>query len=200
MEIDSNRAVLPVQLQLNDGSCLEPCGCKSSDVAPCGRFSGCVHVLSGEECDQTTCPAGDACQNQKLRLKDFPLLRVIYTPDRGRGVVCLNDVVGRTVMTEYVGELTDGAEIARRKQIPGRLDCYVFKISDDLYIDAEYTGNLSRYINHSCEPNCLSEKIKVDGNTRIAIVSQQFIKAVSSNQAVLCNGTQRFPFDFSSRF
>lgn len=172
--------------------CMELCGCKASDVAPCGRSSGCIHVLSGEECGQSSCPAGDACQNQKLRRKDFPPLRVIYTPDRGRGVVCLNDVAARTVMTEYIGELINSAEIKRRKQIPGRSDCYVFKISDDLYIDAEYAGNLSRFINHSCEPNCLSEKIEVDGNTRIAIISQRLIKAVSSALNIQFSGNQNY--------
>lgn len=119
--IDSNRPLLPVLLLEDDGTCKEPCECKISDDAPCGRFSDCVHVHCEEECDPSTCPAGVVCRNQMLSRKDFP----------------------------------------------------------SLFIDAEYYGNLSRYINHSCGPNTLSERIKVGGNMRIAIVSKQIIKAVS---------------------
>lgn len=179
VEIDTDRPLMPVQLLKDDGSCKEPCKCGPSDAAPCGRLSDCVHVHCGEECERSTCPAGDGCQNQKLGRKDFPPLRVVQTPDRGRGIICLTDVAEGTVMTEYVGELITRLEKKRREQIPGRKGYYVFKITDDLFIDAEYAGSLSRYINHSCEPNTLCEKIKVDGNLRIAIVSNQIISAVS---------------------
>ncbi|KCZ77694.1 hypothetical protein H311_01290, partial [Anncaliia algerae PRA109] len=34
---------------------------------------------------------------------------------------------------------------------------YLFKISDDLIIDATLTGNLARFINHSCVPNAYTK-------------------------------------------
>lgn len=104
---------------------------------------------------------------------------VIDTDDRGRGVICLTDVAEQTIVTEYVGDFIDNEEVKRRKEMRDHKDYYLFKVNDDLFIDAAFAGSVSRYINHSCEPNCISEKIKVEGITRIAIISNQPIKAVS---------------------
>jgi uncharacterized protein len=31
---------------------------------------------------------------------------------------------------------------------------FLFAIDDDVVIDAAFRGNMARWINHSCEPNC----------------------------------------------
>lgn len=140
--------------------------CKTSDDNPCGRSSTCIHVRSAEECDNETCPAGDFCQNQKLRQRDFPMLRVTQTADRRRGVVCITDIPEQTVVTEYIGDLINQKEVNRRKKMPGLKGFYLFKVTRGRFIDGELAGDLSRYINHSCEPNCFSKKINVAGNIR----------------------------------
>lgn len=38
---------------------------------------------------------------------------------------------------------------------------------DGLFIDATYQGNVARYANHSCNPNCVAELWVVDGEPRI---------------------------------
>lgn len=184
IEIFTNRLIPPMKLLNGKSTSRDPCSCKPTDKDPCGRLSNCVHVLCGEECCSETCPAAEACQNQKLSKRDFPSLQVIETADRGRGVICVEDVPIQTVMTEYVGEVINQMEVTRRKTIPGRKDFYLFKMSSGRFVDAERVGNLSRYINHSCDANCFSEKIKVDGNLRIAIISNQNIKAVSHPKLV----------------
>ena len=35
---------------------------------------------------------------------------------------------------------------------------YFLELDVNTYIDAEYVGNMSRLVNHSCNPNCKTEK------------------------------------------
>ena len=40
----------------------------------------------------------------------------------------------------------------------GVVDMYFMEINNALAIDARTKGNLSRFINHSCDPNCELQK------------------------------------------
>jgi hypothetical protein len=46
-------------------------------------------------------------------------------------------------------------------------------VSDSFIIDALNKGNKARFINHSCDPNCESQKWNVSGITRIALVAKR---------------------------
>lgn len=64
---------------------------------------------------------------------------------------------------EYVGEVMDWAtfesKIENCRKL--KLDCSYFMIlNDDEVIDATEKGNLSRFVNHSCDPNCVVQKVK----------------------------------------
>ena len=62
-----------------------------------------------------------------------------------------------TRIIEYVGEILSAAELDARydenARDPRGRTC-VFHIGGDRYIDAARAGNDSRFINHSCDPNC----------------------------------------------
>jgi len=49
----------------------------------------------------------------------------------------------------------------------------------DLVIDATRKGNISRYFNHSCDPNCETQKWIVEDELRIGIFTR---RPVSANQ------------------
>uniref|UniRef100_A0A674MWP8 Uncharacterized protein n=1 Tax=Takifugu rubripes TaxID=31033 RepID=A0A674MWP8_TAKRU len=49
------------------------------------------------------------------------------------------------------------------------IGCYMFRIDDFDVVDATMQGNAARFINHSCEPNCYSRVINVDGRKHIVI-------------------------------
>ena len=49
------------------------------------------------------------------------------------------------------------------------IGCYMFRIDDFDVVDATMHGNAARFINHSCEPNCYSRVINVDGRKHIVI-------------------------------
>lgn len=141
------------------------------------------------ECNKMTCPAGEKCQNQKLSKREYADMKIVPTGNRGFGAVCEKDIPEETLIIEYVGDLINTTEF--NKRMKAKIDkkekeFYFLTVEGDLYVDAEPAGNLARFINHSCEPNCTTRKITVDGNTRIAIVSNQFIKAVSLYQFFLC--------------
>lgn len=45
----------------------------------------------------------------------------------------------------------------------------MFRIDDFEVVDATMHGNAARFINHSCEPNCYSRVINVEGQKHIVI-------------------------------
>lgn len=45
---------------------------------------------------------------------------------------------------------------------------------DKLIIDG-YRGNIARFVNHSCDPNCRMEKWTVNGEQRMALFANRFI-------------------------
>ncbi|KJA13501.1 hypothetical protein HYPSUDRAFT_103099, partial [Hypholoma sublateritium FD-334 SS-4] len=48
---------------------------------------------------------------------------------------------------------------------------YVFELNQDVCIDSRNFGNVSRYINHSENPNCYAKVNSVHGDHRIGIFS-----------------------------
>uniref|UniRef100_A0ACD5XLP7 Uncharacterized protein n=1 Tax=Avena sativa TaxID=4498 RepID=A0ACD5XLP7_AVESA len=54
---------------------------------------------------------------------------------------------------------------------------YLFRLDDDYVVDATKRGGLARFINHSCEPNCYTKVITVEGKKKIFIYSKRRIHA-----------------------
>jgi SET domain-containing protein len=51
----------------------------------------------------------------------------------------------------------------------------MMEITKELIIDAGRMGNESRFINHSCNPNCSAEKRRVGDETRVGIFAKKDI-------------------------
>lgn len=51
----------------------------------------------------------------------------------------------------------------------------MFRLDDDRVIDATLCGGLARYINHCCNPNCVTEIVEVDREYRIIIFAKRKI-------------------------
>lgn len=51
----------------------------------------------------------------------------------------------------------------------------MFRIDDYEVVDATVHGNAARFINHSCEPNCYSRVVTVDGQKHIVIFASRRI-------------------------
>lgn len=67
---------------------------------------------------------------------------------------------------EYVGEVLDTKEFKRRRKDYSRGQnphFYFMALKPDLFIDATRKGNISRFINHSCDPNAETQKVRTSG-------------------------------------
>lgn len=93
----------------------------------------------------------------------------------GKGVFAVQDIPRGETLIEYVGEVIDWEEALRRHPHDPKdpNHTFYFHIDEDHVIDAKVGGNSSRWINHSCDPNC--EADEVDG--RVFIKSLRKIKA-----------------------
>jgi SET domain-containing protein len=178
-KITKNKPIFPVKLKKDVEK--EVCVCKPDDPSPCGKGSECIlrhlHIECGKKC-----PAKEACQNNKLRLKKYEKIKLKMMGSRGVGAIASEYIPAGTLIIEYVGDLINKSEMMRRlseKKARKDKDYYFMCVDADLYIDAEPRGNKSRFINHSCDPNSDTFKIEVEGNSRIAIVSKVNIPKVS---------------------
>ena len=93
----------------------------------------------------------------------------------GKGVFALSDFAKGETIIEYVGEIISWKEALRRHphDPTDPNHTFYFHIDEKHVIDAKYGGNSSRWINHSCKPNC--EPDEVDG--RVFIKALRDIKA-----------------------
>ena len=61
-------------------------------------------------------------------------------------------------------ELTDKRE--QHYESKG-IGCYMFRMDDTYVVDATVMGSAARFINHSCEPNCYSRIVHVEGKNSV---------------------------------
>jgi hypothetical protein len=85
----------------------------------------------------------------------------------GKGMFALQAIPAGTRLIEYTGERIDWPEAMRRHPHDPKdpNHTFYFSLDDGRVIDAKHGGNASRWINHSCDPNC--EADETDGRVFI---------------------------------
>ncbi len=78
----------------------------------------------------------------------------------GKGVFAVQDLAEGETLIEYVGEIINWKEALRRHPHDPKdpNHTFYFHIDEDHVIDAKHGGNSSRWINHSCKPNCEADE------------------------------------------
>ena len=78
----------------------------------------------------------------------------------GKGVFALQDIAEGETVIEYVGEVITWDEAQdRHPHDPNDPNhTFYFHVDEDRVIDALNGGNSSRWINHSCDPNCIADE------------------------------------------
>ncbi|PIN01171.1 Histone-lysine N-methyltransferase [Handroanthus impetiginosus] len=96
------------------------------------------------------------------------------------GLVALEPIEAEDFVIEYVGELIRPciSDIRERQyEKMGIGSSYLFRLDDGYVVDATKRGGIARFINHSCEPNCYTKVISVEGQKKIFIYAKRHISA-----------------------
>lgn len=76
----------------------------------------------------------------------------------GFGVFAMEDINKNTRIVDYDGELIDHKESFKREsKYLKRGEIWCFTVNRRWVRDAHVGGNVARFINHSCKPNCYSQ-------------------------------------------
>ncbi|XP_024945454.1 histone-lysine N-methyltransferase NSD2 isoform X2 [Cephus cinctus] len=175
------------------------CDCDAEWDNPCAPDTDCLNRILSVECNPAICPAGSKCKNQDFVRRQYPGMEPFHTAGRGWGLRSLEFINAGQFVIEYVGEVIDEAEYKRRLNHKKELkneNFYFLTIDNYRMIDAEPKGNLSRFMNHSCQPNCETQKWTVNGDTRIGLFALRDIdpgEELTFNYNLACDGETRKP-------
>uniref|UniRef100_A0A3P8TJP2 Histone-lysine N-methyltransferase NSD3 n=1 Tax=Amphiprion percula TaxID=161767 RepID=A0A3P8TJP2_AMPPE len=195
--IKSNKPVGKVQMHVADLSEIPRCNCRSTDEHPCSLDSQCLNRMLQYECHPQVCPAGDTCENQCFSKRLYAETEVIKTDGRGWGLRTNQALRKGDFVTEYVGEVIDSEECQQRIKRAHEnhvTNFYMLTLTKDRVIDAGPKGNSSRFMNHSCSPNCETQKWTVNGDVRIGLFTLCDIEAgteLTFNYNLHCVGNRR---------
>lgn len=82
------------------------------------------------------------------------------SPIAGWGIFAARAISKNTRIIDYAGEKISNRESLRREaRYLKRGHIWCFKLTQRWVRDAAVGGNLARYINHSCKPNCYTQII-----------------------------------------
>jgi len=78
----------------------------------------------------------------------------------GKGMFAVQDLAEGETLIEYVGEVISWKEALRRHphDPTDPNHTFYFHVDEKHVIDAKHGGNSSRWINHSCAPNCEADE------------------------------------------
>ncbi|KAJ4953619.1 hypothetical protein NE237_030451 [Protea cynaroides] len=155
------------------------CHCKPPPDGSLGCGDECLNRMLNIECVKGACPCGDFCSNQQFQRRNYAKFKSFRCGKKGHGLQLLENVSEGQFLIEYVGEVLDlHAYEARQRDYAfrGQKHFYFMTLNGSEVIDACAKGNLGRFINHSCEPNCRTEKWMVNGEICIGLFAIRDIK------------------------
>ncbi|KAI3821314.1 hypothetical protein L1987_08878 [Smallanthus sonchifolius] len=155
------------------------CHCKPPIDGRMGCRDECLNRMLNIECVKGTCPCGELCSNQQFQKRKYSKMKCVPSGKKGCGLQLQEDILKGRFLIEYVGEVLDmPAYEARQKEYAskGHKHFYFMTLNGSEVIDACAKGNLGRFINHSCEPNCRTEKWMVNGEVCIGLFAIRDIK------------------------
>lgn len=158
------------------------CEC-SPDHGPsmaCTDESGCINRLTQVECLPDVCRCGAECANQRFQQHKYAAVDIIQTPTKGFGLRAQAPLAKDDFVYEYIGEVINHDTFLRRmtQYKSEHIEHFYFMmLQRDEYIDATKRGGRSRFINHSCNPNCYVSKWHVGRHVRMGIFAKRAILA-----------------------
>lgn len=74
----------------------------------------------------------------------------------------------------------------------------MFRLNDELVVDATISGGLARYINHCCDPNCVAETVTVEKDQKIIIIANK--KILKGEEVIILLKYTMKIFNFNCNF
>ncbi|KAI8881897.1 hypothetical protein K501DRAFT_324235 [Backusella circina FSU 941] len=106
-------------------------------------------------------------------------LKFAKSPIHDWGLYAEEHIDVNDMVIEYVGEMIRqqvAEEREKKYERCGIGSSYLFRVDDDTVIDATKMGNVARFINHCCAPNCSAKIITVDKQKKIVIYANRDIE------------------------
>ncbi|CAF4605992.1 unnamed protein product [Rotaria sp. Silwood1] len=148
---------------------------RSRGIKACGHE--CLNRMLLIECGPM-CPCEQWCTNRRFQRRSYAnhKLALFKTEMKGYGLRTIASIHKGRFLVEYIGEVIDMDELSRRNKKykrDGNIHQYVMSLIHGTVIDSTIKGNWARFINHSCEPNCVAEKWLVNGEYRMGIFAKR---------------------------
>jgi len=145
--------------------------------SPAGNNGGCLVPFYLEarypiyECN-LRCECGPGCKTRVVQKGRQIPLEIFKTTNRGWGLRCPVNIQKGQFIDTYRGEIITNEEATHREDCAGKIDkqSYLYSLdkhvgdldgegkeltAEDCYVvDGQYKGGPTRFINHSCDPNC----------------------------------------------
>ena len=147
------------------------CGCRCAYSQDGHVFASYLEQTSAPimECN-SSCSCGSNCRNRTTQREPSVKMALICTDNKGVGVVTEVKLQQGAFIGEYVGEVITTSMVKDRLRTLGSdAKCYILQyrehLSDGILstnIDATSKGNVTRFINHSCEPNLTVIPVRSD--------------------------------------
>ncbi|KAL8872673.1 MAG: hypothetical protein Q9174_001736 [Haloplaca sp. 1 TL-2023] len=162
-----------------DCDCTEEWDASPQKNTACGEDSDCINRATKMECTDD-CGCGVKCQNQRFQRRQYAKVSVVKTEKKGYGLRADEDLRENDFVFEYIGEVI-GEGPFRKRMIQYDEEkikhFYFMSLNKGEFVDATKKGNLGRFCNHSCNPNCYVDKWVVGNKLRMGIFAERAVKA-----------------------
>lgn len=139
------------------------------------------------ECSAADGNCGGGCQNQRFQRREYAGVSVIRTDKKGYGLRSNSTLRAHDFIFEYIGEVINEPTFRRRMlqyDHEGIKHFYFMSLNKSEFVDATKKGNLGRFCNHSCNPNCYVDKWVVGDKLRMGIFA---LRAIQEGEELVFN-------------
>ena len=146
-----------------------------------GCIEGCQNRAIYLECDEN-CKCGVSCRNRFFQRQEYADVYPIKTENRGWGLCAGSFIKKDTFIMQYIGEIYSlDSEYGKQKlkEYKDKECTYLMELPNNTrheVIDPTKKGNMARFINHSCDPNCETRKWHVKNELCIGIFAKRDIQ------------------------